>query len=63
MTGSWLIVKWVGLAALALYLVLLLFLFWGFRGRLAELSRFVLADSGGEFCRDGLALVVRGRGL
>ena len=37
MTGSWLIVKWVGLAVLALYLVLLLIVLWRVRGKLAEL--------------------------
>jgi hypothetical protein len=37
MTGSWLIVKWLGLAVLALYLVLLTVVFWRFRGKLEGL--------------------------
>jgi prepilin signal peptidase PulO-like enzyme (type II secretory pathway) len=37
MTGSWLIVKWAGMAVLALYLVLLLVAVWQFRGMLSRL--------------------------
>ncbi len=37
MTGSWLIVKWIGMAVLALYLVLLLVAAWLYRNRLSQL--------------------------
>jgi len=37
MTGSWLIVKWVGMTILALYLVLILVATWRLRGKLSRL--------------------------
>ena len=37
MTGSWLIVKWVGIAILTLYLVLLLVVIWRFRSKFSRL--------------------------
>jgi hypothetical protein len=36
MTGSWLIVKWAGMAVLAFYVVLLLVAVWRFRGMLSR---------------------------
>jgi hypothetical protein len=38
MTGSWLIVKWVGIAILAFYLVLILVAIWRFRARSSRLG-------------------------
>ncbi len=38
MTGSWLIVKWVGITVLALYLVLILVTIWRFRDKLSRLG-------------------------
>ncbi|MGA2426301.1 MAG: hypothetical protein ABSG07_20040 [Terriglobales bacterium] len=37
MTGSWLIVKWLGITVLSVYLVLMLVVFRRFRSKLAEL--------------------------
>jgi hypothetical protein len=37
MTGSWLILKWVGVAVLALYLVLILVAVWRYRAQLSRL--------------------------
>jgi hypothetical protein len=38
MTGSWLIVKWIGIAILGCYLVLLVVALWRFRGKLPRNS-------------------------
>ena len=50
MTGSWLIVKWAGMAVLAFYLVLILAAIWRFRGKLARLrSELILPMILGNF--------------
>jgi len=41
-TDSWLIVKWVGIAVLAFYLVLVLAATWRFRGKLSRLRSELL---------------------
>jgi hypothetical protein len=42
MAGSWLIVKWVGIAVLSLYLVLILVAIWRFRAKLSRLGSELL---------------------
>jgi hypothetical protein len=42
MTGSWLIVKWVGIAVTASYFALLLVVFWRFRRRSSRLRAGVI---------------------